>query len=83
MEQEKEHRQSQLKAELEKIWDKRQRDKRPGHFTMRRSKLAKYHAEIVELRQLGASLEDIKIWLRRKRVKVERSTIHRYLKKEC
>lgn len=83
MEQKNEQLKDALKSDLEKIWDKRKKDRRPGHFTRRRSKLAKYHVEIVNLRELGASLEDIRMWLKRKRVSAQRSTIHRYLKKEC
>jgi hypothetical protein len=50
--------------------------------TWGRSRLTKYRAELVSLRQAGASLGDLAYWLKSKyRVNVQRSTIDRYLKK--
>jgi len=47
----------------------------------RKRKLDKYHAEVFLLRSSGATLAEIKHWLRiRKKLKVARSTIHRFLK---
>ncbi len=46
----------------------------------RKSKLDKFRAELVSLREHGASLAELQAWLRiKKRVKTERSTISRYL----
>lgn len=47
----------------------------------RRSRLMKYRVELVELRITGASLADLRLWLRRQRVCVATSTIGRFLKK--
>jgi hypothetical protein len=47
-----------------------------------KSKLERYRAELVGLRNAGASLSDIAYWLRKeKRMKVQRTTIQRYLDK--
>ncbi len=47
-----------------------------------KSRLVKHRAELVQMRQQGASLGDLVVWLRReKRLKVERSTVKRYLDK--
>jgi len=45
----------------------------------RRSKLTRYRAELVQLRAAGASLDQLRIWLRERRVRAHRSTIARYL----
>jgi len=46
-----------------------------------RSRLEKYKGEILELKDQGASLEDMRLWLRKyKSVSVNRSTIHRKLR---
>lgn len=48
--------------------------------TWGKSRLHKYRAELVQMRQEGASLGDLVVWLRtKKRVKVERSTVMRFL----
>jgi len=47
----------------------------------RRSRLMKFRAELVELRIAGATLADLRIWLRRQRVRIAASTISRFLKK--
>jgi hypothetical protein len=50
--------------------------------TWGKSKLSKYQAELVQLRQAGAKYADLQFWLRKeKRVKVDRSSIMRFLKK--
>ena len=46
----------------------------------RSSKLTRYRAELVTLRQAGASYREIAFWLRRDhRLRVDHSTIRRYL----
>jgi len=46
----------------------------------RESKLERYRSELVALRRLGASDQDLVTWLRtKKRFKVDRSTVNRYL----
>jgi hypothetical protein len=48
----------------------------------RKSRLDKYRAELVAMKQAGASCADLVEWLRiTHRCKVNRSTIDRYLKK--
>lgn len=47
-----------------------------------RSRLDRYRAELVQLHLAGGSLADLQLWLRtKKRTKVERSTIQRFLKR--
>lgn len=46
----------------------------------RRSRLARYRAELVRLRQAQASFAELALWLRKtKRIKVAPSTVMRYL----
>lgn len=47
-----------------------------------RSKLDKWRPEIRALRADGATLEQIQIWLRERRIKAEISTISRWLKRQ-
>jgi hypothetical protein len=50
--------------------------------TYHKSRLAKYRAELVTLRQSGASYAEITLWLRKKkRMKVCHTTVMRYLSK--
>ena len=50
--------------------------------TWGKSRLVKHRAELVQMRQEGASLGDLVVWLKtEKRVKVERSTVMRFLDK--
>ena len=49
--------------------------------SFRRSRLARYRSELVELRTHGASYHELAAWLRGKRVKVSHTTIIRYLAK--
>lgn len=49
--------------------------------TFPRSKLDPYTHELSELRKAGATLADLQRWLRLKRVRVEHSTISRFLNK--
>jgi DNA-binding transcriptional MerR regulator len=68
--------QEALIAELEGIRQQRRMNRRRRYY---RSRLDRYRAEIVSLRQAGATLADIALWLRRRRCKVAPSTISRYL----
>lgn len=45
-----------------------------------KSALEKLRAELVALRRAGASLKDLTIWLRGRRLKVSISTVSRYLR---
>lgn len=50
--------------------------------TWGKSRLAPYRAELVKLRAEGASFADLAFWLlKQKRIKVDRSTVRRYLEK--
>ncbi len=58
-----------------------QRAERRKRNTWGKSDLSKFQAELVQLRKVDASFADLQFWLRtEKRVKVERSTILRFLK---
>lgn len=47
-----------------------------------RSKLQRYRAELVQLRQAGASYGDLIMWLKKeKRMKTTHTTVMRFLKK--
>jgi len=51
--------------------------------TWGKSKLTKYRAELIKLRESGASYGDLEYWLRnKKRVKIDCSNIQRFLKKD-
>ena len=51
--------------------------------TWGKSKLTKYRAELIKLREGGASYVDLAYWLRiNKRVKIDSSNIQRFLKKD-
>ena len=68
-----------LQAELQEIRRTRKRARRKPY---RASRLDRYRAEIEELRRKGASLEDIRLWLRRyKRMRITRSAIHYRLRR--
>jgi len=63
-----------LRAELQEIRRTRKRARRRPY---RASRLDRYRAEIEELRRKGASLEDIRLWLRRyRRTRITRAAIH-------
>lgn len=50
--------------------------------TWGKSRLHKHLAEIVKLREAGATYVDLQYWLRKeKRVKIDRSNIMRFIKK--
>ena len=66
-------------AEVERIRARRVEARRKLY---RKSRLDKYRAELVAMKQAGASCADLTEWLRvSHRCKVNRSTIDRYLKK--
>ncbi|BDV43404.1 hypothetical protein GURASL_23270 [Geotalea uraniireducens] len=66
-------------AEVERIRARRAEARRKLY---RKSRLDKYRAELVSMRQAGASCADLAEWLRvNHRCKVNRSSIDRYLKK--
>jgi len=68
-----------LQAELQEIRRTRKRARRKSY---RASRLDRYRAEIEELRRKGASLEDIRLWLRRyKRMRITRTAIHYRLRR--
>lgn len=68
----------QLASELALIRQQRRMARRKRYY---RSRLDQYRAEIVGLRRAGATLAEIAVWLRRRRIKVVQSTISRYLSK--
>ena len=46
------------------------------------SRLTPFRAELVKMREVGGSFADLAVWLRtEKRVKVDESTVRRYLQK--
>ena len=66
-------------AEVERIRARRAEARRKVY---RKSRLDKYRAELVAMKQAGASCADLAEWLRvSHRCKVNRSSIDRYLKK--
>ena len=66
-------------AEVERIRSLRAEARRR---LFRRSRLERYRAELVAMRQAGASCADLVVWLRvTHRCKIHRSSIDRYLKK--
>ena len=66
-------------AEVERIRIRRTEARRKLY---RKSRLDKYRAELVAMKQAGASCADLVEWLRvNHRCKVNRSSIDRYLKK--
>jgi len=64
--------------ELAAIQALRKQDKRK-HF--RKSTLDRYKGEVLQLHNAGASLSDIRLFLKSKRIIVVNSTIQRWLKK--
>ena len=68
-----------LKAEVQWVRARRAEARRRLY---RKSRLDKYRAELVAMKQAGASCADLVEWLRvNHRLKVHRSSIDRYLKK--
>lgn len=66
-------------AEVEKIRARRSEARRK---LFRRSRLDRYRAELLTMRQAGASCADLAEWLRvNHRCKINRSSIDRFLKK--
>ena len=66
------------KSELERI--KREMSARKKRTTWSKSKLQKFHAEVVQLRQVGASLAEIRFWLKTRRMSAAITTIRSFLK---
>ena len=65
--------------EIEKIRMRRQLSKKKHYH---KSRLTRYQAELVHLRNGGASYNEIALWLRlEKRIKVAHTTVMRYLNK--
>ena len=68
-----------LQSELQAI---RRTKKRARRRPYRASRLDRHRAEIEKLRHMGASLEDIRLWLRRyKRTHITRTAIHYRLRR--
>lgn len=66
-------------AEVERV---RQRRAEARRKLYRKSRLDRYRAELVAMKQAGASCADLAEWLRSShRLKIHRSSIDRYLKK--
>lgn len=66
-------------AELDRIRSRRAEARRK---LFRRSRLDKYRAELVAMKQAGASCADLAEWLRvSHRCRINRSTVARYLQK--
>jgi hypothetical protein len=66
-----------VEAELKEVQELRAMQRRRKY---RRSKLERYRAELVALKQAGASSQDLATWLRMKhRLKIHRSSVDRYL----
>jgi len=62
-----------LQAQLQEIRRTRKRARRRPY---RASRLDRHRAEIEALRKMGASLEDIRLWLRRyRRVRISRRAV--------
>jgi len=62
-----------LQAQLQEIWRTRKRARRRPY---RASRLNRHRAGIEKLRKMGASLEEIRLWLRRyRRVRITRRAI--------
>ena len=75
----KNHETFNAQAEVERIRIRRTEARRKLY---RKSRLDKYRAELVAMKQAGASCADLVEWLRvNHRCKVNRSSIDRYLKK--
>ncbi len=64
-------------AELERVHQRRQVARRK---TYRRAKADRWRAELIALRRNGASYEDLRVWLRGKRLHVAKSTLIRCFK---
>ncbi|WP_334033702.1 hypothetical protein [Burkholderia gladioli] len=66
-------------ATLQKI--RQLRESRRKRRTWGGSRLAPHRADLIALRQRGASYADLVVWLSTKRIKIQRSTVQRYLTK--
>lgn len=55
--------------------------RRKRSYKQRKSKLDRFHSELASLREHGATVADLKRWLRKKKkITVAESTVHRWLK---
>lgn len=75
--------QEQLRRELREVQLKRRLAWRQKRYSARQSRLDKFRAEIVSLRNEQASYRDLQQWLKTKRVSVSVSTIARWLQKNA
>ena len=67
-------------AELSKVQSRRAIARR--RRTWGNSRLTPFRAELVKMREVGGSFQDLTVWLRtQKRLKVAESTVRRYLQK--
>lgn len=70
-------------SELSEIRELRQRNRKKS-FRRERSRLDKFTFELLELHRAGASSNDLQLYLKnRHRVRVDRSTISRWLQKNA
>lgn len=54
---------------------------RKRSYTQRKSRLDRYHTELMAMHKAGASIAELTRWLRKKKaVKVAESTVNRWLK---
>ncbi len=54
---------------------------RKRSYTQRKSRLDKYHTELVAMHKKGATIAELTRWLRKKKtIKVAESTVNRWLK---
>ncbi len=67
---------SEAADEVKRIRQRRAANRRRRY---RRSRLQPYRAELVQLHQAGASYADLVAWLAERQVRVQRSTVQRYL----
>ena len=52
---------------------------RKRSYSRRKSRLDRYHGEILALHKAGATSAEIQRWLQEKRIKVHRTTVSRYI----
>ncbi len=67
-------------TELEKLQEKK-KNTRYRYYKKHRSRLDRYKGELLTLHRAGATCKDLQDWLRDQRIKVNDSTVHRWLAK--
>lgn len=67
-----------VESELAKLKEQTEMQRKRPYFR-RKSRLDKYHHELISLHQSGASQAELTQWLRSKRIKVAPSTVSRWL----